>query len=70
MKDTHIPLDIVFLSEEGKVLNIEQGEPESTKKMFSDSENCKYVLELNKGKAADFNISVGDNLSFLLPTGL
>lgn len=65
MKDTHIPLDIVFLSEDGEVLNIEHGEPESTEHMFSDGES-RYILELNEGKADDFNISKGDNLSFLL----
>lgn len=65
MKDTHIPLDIIFLSENGEVLNIEQGEPETTKHHFSDG-SCKHVLELRQGKADDFSISVGDDLSFLL----
>lgn len=65
MKNTHIPLDIVFLSEKGKVLNIEQGSPRSKKRLRSDGD-CKHVLELNQGKADDFNISQGDDLSFLL----
>jgi len=65
MKYTHIPLDIVFLSEDGTVLNVEQGEPHSTEHIYSEGE-CRHVLELNKGKADDFNISEGDNLSFLL----
>lgn len=65
MKDTHIPLDIIFLSESGEVLNIEQGEPETTEHHFSDGDS-KYVLELKQGKAEDFNIESGDNLSFLL----
>jgi len=65
MKDTHIPLDIVFLSEDGTVLNIEQGEPESTEHIYSDGK-CRHVIELNQGKADDFNISEGDDLSFLL----
>lgn len=65
MKNTYVPLDIVFLSEDGKVLNIEQGEPESREHIHSNG-NCKHVLELREGKADDFNISEGDNLSFLL----
>jgi len=65
MKNTHIPLDIVFLSEDGTVLNIEQGEPESTEHIHSNGE-CSYAIELKQGKADDFNISEGDNLSFLL----
>lgn len=66
MKDTHIPLDIIFLSENGEVLNIEKGHPRTQEHMFSDTDNCKHVLELRQGKASDFNISEGDNLSFLL----
>jgi len=66
MKDTHIPLDVIFLSEDGEVLNIEQGEPHSTEHIYSDSDNCKHVLEIKKGKADDFSICRGDNLSFLL----
>jgi len=66
MKDTHIPLDIIFLSEDGTVLNIEKGEPQSTEHIFSKDSNCRHVLELRQGKADDFNISEGDNLSFLL----
>jgi len=65
MKDTHIPLDIVFLREDGTVLNIEEGEPHSTEHVYSDGD-CRHVLELRQGKADDFNISEGDNLSFLL----
>lgn len=66
MKDTHIPLDIIFLSEDGTVLNIEQGEPMNKEHIKSKGENCMYVLEFNEGKTDDFNISEGDNLSFLL----
>lgn len=65
MKNTHIALDIIFLSEDGKVLNIEKGEPQNTEHHFSDGD-CKHILELKQGKADDFNISKGDNLSFLL----
>lgn len=66
MKDTHIPLDIIFLSEDGTVLNIEQGEPENKEHLFSKDSTCKHVLELRQGKADDFNISEGDNLDFLI----
>lgn len=66
MKDTFIPLDIIFLNEQGKVINIEQGIPESSEQVFSASNNCRYVLELKQGKAEDFNISEGTDLSFLV----
>lgn len=65
MKDTQIPLDIIFLNENGEVLNIEQGEPQTTEHIFSDG-SCKHVLELRQGKADDLNIKPGDDLSFLI----
>lgn len=66
MKDTFVPLDIIFLNEEGEVINVEQGTPESSEEVFSASDNCRYVLELKQGKTDDFNISEGSDLSFLI----
>jgi uncharacterized membrane protein (UPF0127 family) len=59
MKDTSIPLDIVFLSE-GEVVAIREGVPNSTEKM---THYCDKVLELNRGKASDLGISEGEDLS-------
>jgi len=59
MKDTSIPLDIVFLSE-GEVVAIREGVPNSTEKM---THSCDKVLELNRGKASDLGISEGEDLS-------
>jgi len=66
MKNTQVPLDIIFLSENGEVLNIEQGEPENTDHIFSDGDNCTHVLELKQGQAEELGIETGDNLDFLL----
>jgi uncharacterized membrane protein (UPF0127 family) len=65
MKNTYIPLDIVFLCSDGTVLNIEQGEPQSEEHIFSDGA-CKHVLELKQGMADRLNISRGDDLGFLI----
>jgi len=48
MKDTYIPLDIAFLDESGKILQIEEMVPLSTRPVYSHSA-CKYALEVNKG---------------------
>jgi uncharacterized membrane protein (UPF0127 family) len=45
MEDTLIPLDIIFMNQEGKVLKVHEGEPLSDEIITQD--NTKYVLELN-----------------------
>jgi len=62
MKDTSIPLDIVFLSE-GEVVAIREGVPNTTEKM---THFCDKVLEVNRGKASDLGITLGDDLSEVL----
>jgi hypothetical protein len=45
MKDTEIPLDIVFIDEDLKVINTHQGIPNSEEFMTED--NVAFVLEVN-----------------------
>lgn len=47
MKNTIIPLDIVFISPKKKVISVKQGEPESTD--LITEYNVLYVLEVNQG---------------------
>lgn len=59
MKDTNIPLDIIFIDEDLEVRYIEKGEPHSEK--YLEHDNILYVLEVN----ADSGIKVGDDLEFI-----
>ena len=59
MEDTYIPLDIIFINEDFKVISVAKGEPES--KDIHEEKNVKFVLELN----IDSGVSVGDELEFL-----
>lgn len=45
MKDTHIPLDVVFIDEYWRVISIAEGEPLSEQGM--EEKNVLYVLEVN-----------------------
>lgn len=45
MKDTEIPLDIIFINEDFEVLSIYQGEPGN--KNIAEEDNVKFVLEVN-----------------------
>ena len=56
MKDTLIPLDIIYINDDDEVIAVEQGVPgDETILEYSD---VKYVLEVNK----DSGIKIGDEL--------
>ena len=46
MKDTIIPLDIVFVSPENKVISVQKGVPESEELLTEH--NVAYVIEVNQ----------------------
>ena len=60
MKDTKIPLDMVFIDKDGSIFWIyENAEPDSTQLIIPPF-NPTAVLELNAGDVQKFNIRVGD----------
>ena len=61
MKNTHIPLDIIFLSPEAKVVSIHQMEAFDLRTTYSDYP-AKYAIELNQGAAEKAGVKVGDTL--------
>lgn len=62
MKNTHIPLDIIFLDASGKVINIGNGIPQSLDQINSLSP-AKYVIELNAGTSQKIGLKSGDLIS-------
>ena len=60
MKNTRIPLDIIFISRTGVVTNVvRRAEPLSERQIPSGAP-CKAVLELNGGTASSIGLKVGD----------
>lgn len=57
MKDTLIPLDIIFINSNNEVTKIIKGEPNSENIIHGQA---KYVLELN----ADSGVNLGDEVEF------
>ncbi len=55
MKNTRIPLDLVYISSDSVVVDIQQGVPYRVQTIPSDTVS-KYVLELNKGMAEKWGI--------------
>lgn len=59
MKNTILPLDLVFIGADGRIKAIRQGEPRS-EAVISPDEPVRFVLELNAGVAAKDGIEDGD----------
>jgi len=58
MHNTYIPLDIGFIDNKGKLLQIEEMHPLSMKTIASNHK-CRYALEVNKGWFKKNNVKVG-----------
>lgn len=56
MKDTAIPLDIVFIDEDGEVISVQQGQPYD--ETLLEEDGVMYVLEVNQNSG----IRPGDEL--------
>lgn len=61
MKNTILPLDLVFIDDQGKVVGVEQGTPHS-EAPISPGAPARFVLELNAGTAAKAGIDAGDTV--------
>lgn len=65
MKDTRIPLDMIWINSEKRIVHIEEGvEPSSYPAYFASPVPAQYVLEVSAGYARSENIKVGDSVSF------
>ncbi|MDR7031980.1 DUF192 domain-containing protein [Mesorhizobium sp. BE184] len=59
MKNTPMPLDLVFIAEDGRIRAIKKGEPQS-EAVIAPDEPVRFVLELKAGTAARQGIEDGD----------
>ena len=58
MKDTYVPLDIIFVDESDKVISVQQGKPESEELLTEH--NVAYVIEVNQNSG----VKSGDIVKF------
>ena len=63
MKNTVIPLDLIFIGPDRRILNIARGEPYSLETIRSDGLAIN-VLELNAGRAEQLGIKPGDRVAW------
>ena len=68
MKNTEIPLDIIFIHENGTVLNIEEADvqpdvPDSELTRYESQGPVKWVVEINQGLSVQNGISNGTKVT-------
>ena len=64
MKNTLIPLDMIFIDSNDKIVDILTAEPceEDPCRSYISKDDARYVLEVNKGFTEKHNIEIGDEV--------
>ncbi len=68
MKDTLIPLDMIWLDKEGRVVTIHTATPQPDTslpdlKLYQNSKPARYIIELNAGESDNIGLRVGDRVN-------
>jgi uncharacterized protein len=62
MKDTLLPLDIVFINEQGRIIGIHSDAQPHSLHYITSPQPAKAVLEILGGMAARWHLTVGDKI--------
>lgn len=65
MKDTHIPLDIIWLNSKLKVVKIVTAVKTNSEIIYTNKKLAKYVIELNANESFRLGLNVGDTLAII-----
>ena len=64
MKNTYIPLDIIFIDADEKIMHIvENTRPFSEERVYSNG-IYRYVLEINAGLSEEYGLRIGDRIKW------
>jgi hypothetical protein len=64
MKNTYLPLDMVFIAADGKITQVVKGAKPLSEDLIPSDSSIRGVLELNAGITDQFNIRPGDQVDF------
>ena len=64
MKNTHIPLDMIFIDDEGRIVGIVESATPRTLTERTVGKPSRYVLEVNGGWAEAHGVAAGDRVRF------
>ena len=60
MKDTLIPLDLIWLNKNGQVVDIQTANEINSQKIYHNQSPAQYVIELNASDSQKINLKIGD----------
>jgi uncharacterized membrane protein (UPF0127 family) len=64
MKNTQIPLDIIYIDENLKIASFQKNAQPFNENGLTSKVPVKYVLEINAGLSERLGLTIGDNISF------
>lgn len=64
MKNTYIPLDVIFISENKIIVDIKKNMEKLSETIVKSKVKSKYALEFNAGLINKLNIKIGDKVLF------
>lgn len=64
MKNTAIPLDIIFIDERMTIVSFQENAEPFNEKGLSSRVPVKYVLEVNAGLVKKWSLAIGDQIEF------
>ncbi|HZW63763.1 MAG TPA: DUF192 domain-containing protein [Flavobacteriaceae bacterium] len=64
MKNTYIPLDIIYLDKEKTIVSIQENAKPMSETTLPSNANAMYVLEINAGLVEKWNLEVGDYIQY------
>lgn len=70
MKNTYIPLDLLFLNENLQIVEIVQGMKPMSQDIVYSKNNVKYVLEISAGIVQEKNIQIGEVIEYREKKGI
>ncbi len=64
MRNTHIPLDIIYVGPDKKIVSIQKNARPYSDESLTSYGDVQYVVEVNAGYADRYGIGAGDSISF------
>jgi uncharacterized membrane protein (UPF0127 family) len=64
MKNTYIPLDIIFVDENMQIVTVKKNAKPLSEKLILSNRDSMYVVEVNAGFCDKYFIKIGDYLSY------
>ncbi|MBI9072390.1 MAG: DUF192 domain-containing protein [Melioribacteraceae bacterium] len=64
MRNTFIPLDILFVSSDLEIVTIHRNTETTSDQSYPSSKKAKYVVEVNAGYCDKFKVNEGDKIVF------